>query len=199
MQPAAEVVALCRDAGVPVLVDAAQALGHVPSDHGADAVYATSRKWLTGPRGVGLLAVRPGLGLDVGRLESAEAFIGGRVGLGVAVAQHLADGPERVRERLAAIGALTRTVLHGVAGWQAVEPVDEPSATTTLRPPLGWTDTDVGRARERLLAEHGVLVTLAESWRAPLEASRTVLRVSPHLDTGPAELEHLARALAAVS
>jgi pyridoxal 5-phosphate dependent beta-lyase len=44
-------------AGVPLWVDAAQALGHVDTARGADAVYATSRKWLTGPRGVGLLAV----------------------------------------------------------------------------------------------------------------------------------------------
>ena len=42
---------------MPLWVDAAQALGHVDTACGADVLYATSRKWLTGPRGVGLLAV----------------------------------------------------------------------------------------------------------------------------------------------
>ena len=57
VQPAEEVVALGRAHGVPVWLDAAQAVGHVRVPAGADAVVATSRKWLTGPRGVGMLAV----------------------------------------------------------------------------------------------------------------------------------------------
>ena len=57
VQPAAEVVALGRAHGVPVWVDAAQAVGHVAVPRGAAAVFATSRKWLTGPRGVGMVAV----------------------------------------------------------------------------------------------------------------------------------------------
>ena len=200
VQPAAEVVALARAAGVPVVVDAAQALGHVDSALGADAVYATSRKWLAGPRGVGVLAVRPGL-LDVTTrtLESAEAFVAGRIGLGVAVAEHLALGPSRVHARLAAQGRVTREALDGVAGWSTVEPHDERSATTTLAPPAGWTDAQVGSARERLLVEQRVLVTLAGAERAPLEATRTVLRVSPHLDATADDLDRLARALVAVS
>src|SRR5260370_901212 len=54
---AREAAALCRAAGVPLWVDAAQALGHVDTACGADAIYATSRKWLTGPRGVGMIGV----------------------------------------------------------------------------------------------------------------------------------------------
>jgi pyridoxal 5-phosphate dependent beta-lyase len=64
VQPAAEIAALCRAAGVPLVVDAAQSLGHVDVDLGADAVYSTSRKWLAGPRGVGILCVRPALAAD---------------------------------------------------------------------------------------------------------------------------------------
>ena len=40
---------LCRAAGVPLVLDAAQSLGHVDTDLGADVVYGTSRKWLAGP------------------------------------------------------------------------------------------------------------------------------------------------------
>jgi len=58
VQPVAEAATGCRDAGVPLWADAAQAFGHVDTVTGAaDAVYPTSRKWLTGPRGVRLLGV----------------------------------------------------------------------------------------------------------------------------------------------
>jgi pyridoxal 5-phosphate dependent beta-lyase len=57
VQPVAEAARRCRAAAVPLWVDAAQAVGHVDAATGADAVYGTSRKWLTGPRGVGFLGV----------------------------------------------------------------------------------------------------------------------------------------------
>lgn len=64
VQPAAEVAALCRDAGVPLLLDVAQSLGQVDvaaagATGGVTAFAGTARKWLCGPRGVGFIAVRP--------------------------------------------------------------------------------------------------------------------------------------------
>jgi pyridoxal 5-phosphate dependent beta-lyase len=205
LQPARALAAVCRAAGVPLVLDAAQSLGHVDVDLGADAVYATSRKWLAGPRGVGLLGVRPSLAAELTPLlrepegvppmrafESAEAHVAGRVGLVVAVGEHLAAGPHRVRERLAALGRATRQVLDGAGGWRVVEPVDEPTATTTLRPPEG---VDVVATRARLLAEHGIVTTAIGVERAPGELTGSVLRVSPHLDATPDDLEVLAATL----
>src|SRR5262249_51263165 len=59
VQPLTDVAHVCRDNGIPLVVDAAQGLGHVDCAARADAVYGTSRKWLAGPRGVGVLAVHP--------------------------------------------------------------------------------------------------------------------------------------------
>ncbi|MCV2490520.1 ergothioneine biosynthesis PLP-dependent enzyme EgtE [Geodermatophilus sp. YIM 151500] len=205
VQPAAEVARLCRSAGVPLVVDAAQSLGHADTDVGADVVYSTSRKWLAGPRGVGVLCVRPALAAGLTPVlpepegeppmrafESGEGHVAGRVGLVLAVGEHVAAGPERVRARLAAIGRLTRERLDGVAGWRVVETVDEPSAITTLRPPDG---VDVPATRARLLAEHGVVTTAIGRERAPGQLTGPVLRVSPHLDVVPEDLEALATAL----
>src|ERR1700742_2261345 len=61
VQPAREVVDVCRGLGIPLVIDAAQALGHIDCALGADAVYSSSRKWLAGPRGVGVLAIKPDL------------------------------------------------------------------------------------------------------------------------------------------
>ena len=53
VQPARELAEVCRGLGVPLVIDAAQALGHIDCAVGADAVYSSSRKWIAGPRGVG--------------------------------------------------------------------------------------------------------------------------------------------------
>jgi pyridoxal 5-phosphate dependent beta-lyase len=124
--------------------------------------------------------------------ESGEAHVAGRVGLVVAVGEHIAAGPDRVRERLASIGRVTRELLDGVGGWQVIEPVDEPTATTTLRPPEG---VDVVGVRSRLLTEHGIVVSAIGPERAPGEMTGPVLRVSPHLDVALEDLEALATAL----
>ena len=66
-QPLAELAEVCRDLGLPLVVDAAQALGHLDCAVGADAIYSSSRKWMAGPRGVGVLAIRPELAQRLGR------------------------------------------------------------------------------------------------------------------------------------
>jgi pyridoxal 5-phosphate dependent beta-lyase len=203
-QPVAEIAAACREAGVPLVVDAAQALGHIDLDVGADVVYGTSRKWLAGPRGVGFLCARPAIAAELTPVlvepaapplrafESGEGHVAGRVGLVLAVGEHVAAGPERVRERLAGIGRATRELLHGAGGWTVVEPAGEPTAITTLRPPEG---VDVALACARLLTDHGIVTTAIGPERAPGELTAPVLRVSPHLDVTTEDLEALAAAL----
>ena len=205
LQPAAEVAALCREAGVPLVLDAAQSLGHADVDLGADVVYSTSRKWLAGPRGVGMLFVRPSIAAELTPVlpepegvppmrafESGEAHVAGRVGLVVAVGDLLAAGPDRVRERLAALGPATRQRLDGVKGWRVIEPLEEPTATTTLRPPDG---VDVVETRTRLLVEHGIVSSAIGRERAPGEMTGPVLRISPHLDATLEDLDAVAAAL----
>lgn len=198
-QPTAAMGAFCVGNGIPLIVDAAQAFAHLDcSDFGADATYSSSRKWTAGPRGVGVLAARSGLLSDetLARLSDTEANVAARVGFSVAVGEHVAAGPWRVRGRLAEVGAMTRTALANVAGWQVVEPVDEPSAITTLLPPDGVSPGDV---RARLIAEHRIVTTYAGVQRAPGEMTRPALRLSPHVDVTAEDLETAAAALASVT
>lgn len=194
VQPAAEVVALARAAGVPVVVDAAQALGHIDCTYGADAMYAPSRKWLAGPRGVGVLAVNPVLEHLLPQWAGhVEAHVAGWVGLSVAVGQHLAAGPGQIQGALAERGRAARKILGELKDWRVIESVDEPSAITTLEP-VG--DIDVIAVRACLIEEDAIVTTGAETVRAPFEMTKPVLRVSPHVDGTDEELELLAGALA---
>ncbi|MEO3854844.1 ergothioneine biosynthesis PLP-dependent enzyme EgtE [Acrocarpospora sp. B8E8] len=223
VQPAAEIGALCRAAGVPLVLDVCQSLGQVDvAGVDATAYVGTSRKWLAGPRGAGFLIV-PGLTAEMDaaaptlgghvwtdgrrapggragspapvagaiRYEGSEGAIAARVGLGVAVQEHRSLGPAAVHAHLAGLGGTARRILDGAGGWRVVEPLDEPSAIVTLRPPPGGSADD---ARSRA-ARAGLLVGGAPVTRAPLDLREPVIRVSPPPGTDPETLHALARVL----
>jgi pyridoxal 5-phosphate dependent beta-lyase len=212
VQPVAEAAALCRAVGVPLWVDAAQALGHVDTACGADAIYATSRKWLTGPRGVGVLGVagpwwdrlritapeleksiRPPDSSPLWLLDATEANVAAWVGLCTAVAEYLAAGPSRVWARLAEVGRQTREALAGLPGWAVADPVAAPSAIVALRATNGQ---DIGKTRSGLLP--GIVTTAASTLRAPRDMTEPLLRVSPHVDCTAGDLDWLRQALLAL-
>ncbi|TKA08617.1 cysteine desulfurase/sulfurtransferase TusA family protein [Actinacidiphila oryziradicis] len=117
VQPVAEVAELCRAAGVPLLVDAAQSLGWGPAPDGWSLLAASAHKW-GGPAGVGLLAVRKGTRYSVrgpaderesGRapgFENLPAIVAAAASLRAVRAEAAAEGArlsvlvERIRRRV---------------------------------------------------------------------------------------------------
>lgn len=211
-QPVTDVVEVCADYGVPVLVDTAQAIGHVPIAGGSApaAVYGTGRKYLCGPRGVGYLAVRdpwqtklvpraPALtaqrwgGDDrpVRRLESRESSVAGRVGLGIALKEYLTLGAEQIMPALQELGDALRCALTDVPNWRLRDAPGAPGAIVSLIP-VG--NVDVQRARSALHA-HGLLATVALPERAPNEMTGPLLRLSPHLDLARQDVDQVAHIL----
>jgi cysteine desulfurase family protein len=64
LQPIRLIGAIARERGIPLIVDAAQSIGHTPIDvqaDGIDLLAAPGHKALLGPLGTGFLYIRPGL------------------------------------------------------------------------------------------------------------------------------------------
>ena len=196
VQPVADLLA----SGVPLVLDVAQSLGQTPVPAGAAAYVGTSRKWLCGPRGVGVLAVDPQWAArleppvwaaahleGLRRFDAPETHVAGRVGLGVAVQ----EWTPALLPQVHALAAHARRALAATP-WTVVEPVDEPSGITTLVPPPG---EDVPATRLRLLA-HGVVTSAVPATRSA-DLDGPVLRVSTAAWVDPAALDALAGLLRA--
>lgn len=127
VNPIVEIGQVARDYGIPYLVDACQSAGQMPLDVqliGCDALSATGRKYLRGPRGTGFLYVKkeslerfPPAILDLysadwtepgsfvikpgsRRYEAFESNIAARIGLGAAVDYALSEGLHDIYARI---------------------------------------------------------------------------------------------------
>ncbi|ATY10520.1 aminotransferase class V-fold PLP-dependent enzyme [Amycolatopsis sp. AA4] len=138
VNPAEEIGAVAREAGIPFLLDACQSAGQLDLDVeriGCDALTSTGRKYLRGPRGTGFLYVHPRLRdrlepamLDLHsatwtspteyvvdptakRFEVWERDYAAVLGLGAAVDYALEWGLPAIEERVTALAATLRSRL----------------------------------------------------------------------------------------
>jgi selenocysteine lyase/cysteine desulfurase len=222
VNPAEEVGAATRGAGVPYLLDACQSIGQMPVDVeriGCDMLSATGRKFLRGPRGTGFLYVRrdfidqvepPFLDLhaaiwtapdkyeirpDARRFENWETNYAAKIGLGVAVDYALSWGLEAIEKRVTGIAEHLRQQLTHVAGVHVHDQGQRQCGIVTFT-----VDGVPAQKVQQQLADHGVnvSVSLVDYARLdlPTRGLPDLVRASVHYYNTDDELDQLTNALA---
>ncbi|WP_028937859.1 aminotransferase class V-fold PLP-dependent enzyme [Pseudonocardia spinosispora] len=222
INPVREVVELVHGVGGLVLLDACQSVGQLSLDVTAldvDAVTATGRKWLRGPRGTGFLYVRPGLigelepamidlhsaewtgrdsyrlAPDARRFELWEADIAGRLGLKTAVDYLLDLGMDAVAATVSAKAARLRTGLAELDGVTLTDLGRQRGGIVSFT----VRDVPAGDAVEGLAAR-GVRTSASRATSTLLDMTGrgldAVVRMSPHYFVSDDQLDAAVRAVA---
>ncbi|WP_072812119.1 aminotransferase class V-fold PLP-dependent enzyme [Rhodococcus zopfii] len=221
INPVREVADAAHAVGALVLLDACQSVGQLPvnvPELDVDALSATGRKWLRGPRGTGFLYVRPRLigelepavldlhsarwsgtdeyelAPDATRFELWEADVAARLGLGAAVDYLLDLGVDAVTEAIAYRAEHLRDGLGRIPGVE-VRDLGNPrsgivSFTVDGREPTAVRDALAGQSMTVTVSHRSS--TLLDMTARKLDA---VVRASPHYFVSPADVD---RFLAAV-
>jgi selenocysteine lyase/cysteine desulfurase len=224
VNPVAEVGRLTRPRGITYLVDACQSLGQVPFDVdevGCDLAVGTSRKFLRGPRGVGLLYARAAsagrlrpafvdlrsatwesadryrVRDDARRFETFELSEAAKIGFGSALDYAGSWGMDAIWERVRSLGAMLRDALGDLPGVEVRDRGSVLGAIVTFTVD-GSNPPSVRDALQR----SGINVWVSEAGSARLDFDRrglaSVVRASVHYYNTEEELERCVGAVAAL-
>jgi selenocysteine lyase/cysteine desulfurase len=222
VNPVADVGVIARDAAIPYLVDACQAAGQIPLDVdaiGCDALSATGRKFLRGPRGTGFLYVRSELlerldpplidmraadwvapdryelRRDGRRFEEWEQDYAGKVGLARAIDYALEWGVDAIWQRVRDLGARLRAQLAELDGVTIRDVGEERCAIVTFDIAAVPAEHLMERLRRR-----GINVSVSGTSSAVIESLERglpdLVRASPHYFNTDDELDRLVEAVA---
>lgn len=225
VNPVAAVGALCRAAGVPLVVDACQSVGQLPLDVDAlqcDVLTGAGRKFLRGPRGTGFLYVRrdlrdrlipPMLDLfsaewtdedsytvraDTRRFELWERNVAAQLGLGAAIDHALGWGLEAIAARNRTVADSLRDRLGQLRGVTVHDLGLQQCAITTFQVAGVPAPEVVARLRVR-----GINVSASgASWARydlPRRGIDSLVRASIHYLTTDEELERAVEAVEAIA
>jgi len=212
VQPVAEAVAACADAGLPLYVDAAQSVGRVAVPPGWSLLSASAHKW-GGPPGVGVLVIRKGVRwsspLPADEREQGRVPGFGNLPAVVAAAASLRARAAEMADEAARLGPLVDRIRERVAATVAdVEVVGHPTDRLPHLVTFSCLYVD-GEALLHALDARGFAVSSGSSCTSStltpshvLEAmgvlSHGNVRVSLHRDTTEDEVERFLATLPGV-
>ncbi len=222
VQPVEAVGRICREAGVPYLIDGCQAVGQIPiqvEQLHCDYLSGTARKFLRGPRGLGFLyvsdeALRKGahpllvdmhgadwtdadafeLNPDARRFETWEFAYALVMGLGAAAEYALNAGVETTGRRARELAAYARDRLADVPGVRVLDRGPELCAIVTIAI-AGRDATDIKLA----LRARGINTSSPHREDAVIDMDEkqttSALRISPHYYNSNEEIDTAVGAL----
>ena len=225
VQPAEGVGEVCREAEIPYILDACQAVGQIPIDVGrlhCDYLAAATRKFMRGPRGVGFLYVSDraleagaypltvdmhgadwtdpeafALKPDARRFEQWEISHALVLGAGAAARYALDVGVEQARERSWALAAYVRERLTTMEGVRVLD--RGPSLCAIATAELGGRNA----AEVKLaLRARGINTSSPAREDAVIDmdekGATSAIRISPHYYNTADEIDRASAALAEV-
>ncbi len=166
MQPAEEIARLCSEAGVPLLLDAAQTAGIQPiaaQEWNLALLACSGHKGLLGPTGVGVLYIRPDLDVlplmeggtgsrseearqpatSPDRYESGTLNLPGIAGLSAALDFIAGEGMETIRGRETGLASILEQNLSEIQGVKVYHPEVRGSGAVSFSV-TGLIPSDVG-------------------------------------------------------
>jgi cysteine desulfurase/selenocysteine lyase len=218
VNPVAALAEAARSVGAVVLLDACQSLGQLPVGlAGVHAVSGTGRKWLRGPRGTGVLAVRgltPRLidgraalweSLDTYTVQpNAKAFelweygVADRLGLIAAARYALELGIQTIAEEVSARASLTRRLLAELPGVSVHDLGEEQCGIVSFA-----VDGHTAEEVRDYLWDNGVVVSVTYDTSTQYDMTRRgiekLVRASPHYFVSTDEIERFAEILSGLT
>ncbi len=221
INPVRKATELAHRHGALVLLDACQSIGQIRVDVdelGVDALSATGRKWLRGPRGTGFLYLRTELATclepraldlhsaqwtgekqyqlaaDVTRFEFWECDVAARLALGRAVDYVLEIGIDNIADAVTERAEYLRAALQAVDG-VTVHDLGERKSGIVSFTVDDHAPTDV----RDFLASQGVTVTVSHRQSTLVDMNQrgldAVVRASPHYFVTLGQLDEMVEAL----
>lgn len=208
--PIAEIVSMAKARGVDVILDSAQAVGHMPFDvrtYGADFVGFSLHKWLGAPLGTGAIYIRKERQADIqqwlgnklykaedlrSRIPTGTVDVAARLTVPTALAVQQRIGIERKFAHLRALRDYWVDRARDVPGVELMLPTESGNygSISAFRLRGLKTMEQARQVQARFLAQHRVLVVAKSGL-----ASGPVMRVTPALFNTTSELDRLVAAL----
>lgn len=224
VNPAREIGAIAKRAGVLYLLDACQSVGQLPMDVqeiGCDALSVTGRKYLRAPRGTGFLYMRKDLllhleppyidhsaavwtDLDTYKLvDSAKRFenwefnVAGVIGLGVAVDYALEWGMDAISKRIVGLADGLREGLSAIKGVTVTDIGHQKCGITTFIKD-GVSPTEI----KNQLSAQNMNVSVSNKSSTRIDMTRRgfseLVRASVHYYNDETEIQRLCEAVDAL-
>jgi cysteine desulfurase / selenocysteine lyase len=223
INPITEIGQIVRQSNAFYLVDACQSVGHIEIDVnkiGCDALTATGRKWLRGPRGSGFFFLRekwiskiepimvdlavadlakPELMLkntqliirsDIKRFETWERNYAVMLGLGTAVEYALNIGISKIKN---IVSELTIMIQKGLSSIDNISIEDPPNNSCGIIT-ISSNKLDISELKNKLLGKN-INTSVVHDYDGPLDLPKrnlqTALRISPHYFNSIDDVEQL--------